>query len=156
MKIKLLSVGQKMPAWIQKGYVEYAKRLPSNCSIELVEISGGHRGKSTSVEKSKQQEALSLLKIIKPKDWVVILDVKGQSWSTEKLSEQLESWQFNAQDVCLIVGGPYGLGSDVISRANQSWSLSKLTFPHPMVRILIVEQIYRAWSILQGHPYHNG
>ncbi|MBL4796184.1 MAG: 23S rRNA (pseudouridine(1915)-N(3))-methyltransferase RlmH [Oleispira sp.] len=155
MKLRLLAVGQKMPSWVEQGYKEYAKRLPADCKLELVELASGHRGKSTSVTKVKQQEGEMLLKAIKPQEWVVALDVKGKPWSTEQLSEQLAGWRMDGKDICLLIGGPNGMSDEVMARANQRWSLSNLTLPHPLVRIVMAEQIYRAWTILQNHPYHK-
>jgi len=155
MKLRLLAVGQKMPSWVEQGYKEYAKRLPSDCNLELVELASGHRGKSTSVTKVKQQEGEMLLKAIKPQEWVVALDVKGKPWSTEQLSEQLAGWRMDGKDICLLIGGPNGISDEVMARANQRWSLSNLTLPHPLVRIVMAEQVYRAWTILQNHPYHK-
>ncbi|MFT5138370.1 MAG: 23S rRNA (pseudouridine1915-N3)-methyltransferase [Arenicella sp.] len=155
MKLRLLAVGQKMPSWVEQGYKEYAKRLPSDCNLELVELASGHRGKSTSVTKVKQQEGEMLLKAIKPQEWVVALDVKGKPWSTEQLSEQLAGWRMDGKDICLLIGGPDGMSDEVMVRANQRWSLSNLTLPHPLVRIVMAEQVYRAWTILQNHPYHK-
>ncbi|MEH6449959.1 MAG: 23S rRNA (pseudouridine(1915)-N(3))-methyltransferase RlmH [Oleispira sp.] len=155
MKLRLLAVGQKMPSWVEQGYKEYAKRLPSDCNLELVELASGHRGKSTSVTKVKQQEGEMLLKAIKPQEWVVALDVKGKPWSTEQLSEQLAGWRMDGKDICLLIGGPDGMSDEVMARANQRWSLSNLTLPHPLVRIVMAEQVYRAWTILQNHPYHK-
>ena len=155
MKIRLLAVGNKMPAWVEQGYQEYAKRLPRDCSLELVEISPGHRGKNASSDKAMQQEADALKKAIRPGEHVVALAVEGKHWSTERLSEELEGWRNQGGDVALLVGGPDGMTDDVLRLAKQRWSLSPLTLPHPLVRVLLSEQIYRAWTILQGHPYHK-
>lgn len=155
MKLRLLAVGHKMPAWVEQGYAEYAKRLPVDCALELVEISPGHRAKNTSKEKAMQQEADALRKAIRPQDHVVALDVKGHSWSTEQLAEQLHGWRMQGGDVALLIGGPDGMTPDILALARQRWSLSALTLPHPLVRVLLAEQLYRAWSILQGHPYHK-
>ena len=155
MKLRLLAVGHKMPAWVEQGYAEYAKRLPADCALELVEISPGHRAKNTSKEKAMQQEADALRKAIRPQDHVVALDVKGHSWSTEQLAEQLHGWRMQGGDVALLIGGPDGMTPDILALARQRWSLSALTLPHPLVRVLLAEQLYRAWSILQGHPYHK-
>lgn len=155
MKIRLLAVGHKMPSWVEQGMAEYAKRLPSDCALELVEIALGHRAKNTPKEKAMQQEAQAILKALRPQDHVVALDVLGKSWSTEQLAEQLNGWRMQGGDVALIVGGPDGLTAEVLSLAKQRWSLSALTLPHPLVRVLLAEQLYRAWSILQGHPYHK-
>lgn len=155
MKLRLLAVGHKMPAWVEQGYSEYAKRLPADCAIELVEIAPGHRAKNTSKEKAMQQEADALRKAIRPSDHVVALDVKGATWSTEQLAQQLDGWRMQGGDVALLVGGPDGMTPEVLALAKQRWSLSALTLPHPLVRVLLAEQLYRAWSILQGHPYHK-
>ena len=96
-----------------------------------------------------------LLKAIKPQEWVVALDVKGKPWSTEQLSDQLANWRMDGKDICLLIGGPDGMSDEVMARANQRWSLSNLTLPHPLVRIVMAEQVYRAWTILQNHPYHK-
>ncbi|GAA6144385.1 MAG: 23S rRNA (pseudouridine(1915)-N(3))-methyltransferase RlmH [Thalassolituus sp.] len=155
MKIRLLAVGNKMPAWVEQGYQEYARRLPRDCSLELVEISPGHRGKNASTEKAMQQEADALKKAIRPNEHVVALAVEGKPWTTEKLANELEGWRNQGGDVALLVGGPDGMTSEIMALARQRWSLSPLTLPHPLVRVLLSEQIYRAWTILQGHPYHK-
>jgi len=155
MKLRLLAVGTKMPAWVEQGYQEYAKRLPHDCSLELVELNPGHRGKNTSKEKAMHQEAEALKKAIRPQDHVVALDVKGKPWSTEQLAGNLADWRMQGGDVALLIGGPDGMTADVLALAKQRWSLSNLTLPHPLVRVLMAEQLYRAWSILQGHPYHK-
>jgi len=155
MKLRMLAVGTKMPAWIEQGYQEYAKRLPHDCALELVELAPGHRAKNTSKEKAMQQEAEALRKAIRPQDHVVALDVKGKPWSTEQLADNLSTWRMQGGDVALLIGGPDGMTADILALAQQRWSLSNLTLPHPLVRVLMAEQLYRAWSILQGHPYHK-
>lgn len=155
MKLRLLAVGNKMPDWVEQGFHEYARRLPKDCTIELVEISPGHRGKNASIDKAMQQEAEALRKAIRPNDHVVALAVDGKPWSTEQLSGQLEGWRGLGCDVALLVGGPDGMTEEIMKLAKQRWSLSALTLPHPLVRVLLSEQIYRAWTILQGHPYHK-
>lgn len=155
MKLRLLAVGHKMPKWVEQGFAEYSKRLPSDCAIELVEIAPGHRAKNANKEKAMQQEAQAILKALRPQDHIVTLEVLGKHWSTEQLAEQLDGWRMQGGDVALIVGGPDGLTDEVLKLAKQRWSLSALTLPHPLVRVLLAEQLYRAWSILQGHPYHK-
>lgn len=155
MKLRLLAVGHKMPSWVEQGFAEYAKRLPADCAIELVEIAPGHRAKNTSKEKAMQQEAEALKKAIRPSDHVVALDVKGAAWSTEQLAQQLDGWRMQGGDVALLVGGPDGMTPELLALARQRWSLSALTLPHPLVRVLLAEQLYRAWTLLQGHPYHK-
>ncbi len=144
-----------MPRWVEQGYQEYAKRLPRDFSLELIEIPPGNRGKNADIERAIRKEGELMMAKIQPSDHVVALEVLGNPWSTEQLAEQAERWQMSGQDVALLVGGPEGLAHECKQRANQQWSLSPLTLPHPMVRILLSEQIYRAWSIIQGHPYHR-
>lgn len=155
MKLRLLAVGHKMPAWVEQGVAEYSKRLPADCSLEVVEIPPGYRAKNTPKEKAMQQEAEAIAKAIRPQDHVIALDVKGKAWSTEQLAENLGQWRMQGGDVALIVGGPDGLTADILALAKQRWSLSALTLPHPLVRVLLAEQLYRAWTVLQGHPYHK-
>lgn len=155
MKIRLLAVGGKMPSWVTTGFVEYQKRLPSELTLELVELPLGHRGKGADLGRAIRKEGDAMLAAIGKGERVVALEVEGKAWRTEQLAEQLENWQFEGRNVCLLVGGPDGLDPRCSALADQKWSLSPLTLPHPMVRILLSEQLYRAWTINQGHPYHK-
>lgn len=155
MKLNLLAVGTKMPAWVNDGYQEYAKRLPREASLQLHEIMPAKRGKSGSASQWIREEGDRLLNQIPDSHHVVALDVKGKPWSTEQLAEQMKNWLADGRDVSLLVGGPDGLDSRCLQRADQTWSLSALTMPHPLVRIVMAEQLYRAWTVLQNHPYHR-
>lgn len=155
MVIHFITVGQKMPKWVQEGYAEYAKRLPKACSIKLVELPMAQRGKTGSVDKYKAEEAKKILAAVPKGALLVVLDEHGQQVTTKGLADKLEDWLGSGQDVALVVGGPDGLQQDLIQQAQWKWGLSKLTMPHPMVRILVVEQIYRAWSVINNHPYHR-
>lgn len=155
MKIKIIAVGTKMPQWVEQGYQEYAKRLPREVLLECIEIPLGPRGKNPDLARAIKQESDAILAQIHAQDFVVALEVKGQNWSTEKLASNMERWQMEGLNVTLLVGGPDGLSDACRQRANQQWSLSALTLPHPVVRIVLAEQIYRAWSITQNHPYHR-
>jgi len=155
MKIKIITIGNKMPAWINEGYIEYAKRLPSHCAIELIEISMPKRSSSTSTDKLIEKESELLLNAIQSNDYVIALDEKGTQWSTKELAGELSRWQHLGQNVVLLIGGPDGLGDVCKQRADQLWSLSKLTLPHPLVRVMLAEQLYRAQSLLMNHPYHR-
>ena len=144
-----------MPSWVVEGYREYTKRLPRECSLQLVEIPPAKRHKSLSAKQARQQEGQAILAAL-PKDCsVVALDVRGKPWSTETLAAQLDNWLVSGRDVALLVGGPDGLSDACLERADQRWSLSRLTYPHPLVRIVLAEQLYRAWTITTGHPYHR-
>lgn len=144
-----------MDGWVNEGFQEYAKRLPTECRLNLIEIPAGKRGKNADLERIMQQEGSRMLQAIPEQSLVIALDVKGNPWSTPQLSEQLAQWLPAGHDISLLVGGPEGLAPECLSRAKQRWSLSALTLPHPLVRIVVAEQLYRAWSILKGHPYHR-
>jgi 23S rRNA (pseudouridine1915-N3)-methyltransferase len=151
----MIAVGTKMPSWVEQGFNEYVKRLPSDCRIELVELPIGHRGKNQPVNKAIEKEGQVMLAAMNPKNHCVALEVLGKPWSTKSLSEQLSDWRMLGQDIDLLIGGPDGLSPECVKLAKQKWSLSPLTLPHPLVRILVGEQLYRAWTILNNHPYHK-
>lgn len=155
MEIKLLAVGKRMPDWVNAGFTEYAKRLPPHCSLRLIEVPLAERTKHSDLSRLIAKEGEQLLAQVAPRDLVIALEVRGQAWDTPKLAQQLQTWQQNGSDVSLLVGGPDGLAPACLQRAQQAWSLSPLTLPHPLVRIIVAEQIYRAWSILAKHPYHR-
>ncbi|MBT5387450.1 MAG: 23S rRNA (pseudouridine(1915)-N(3))-methyltransferase RlmH [Porticoccaceae bacterium] len=155
MKLRLLAVGTKMPAWVETGCHEYGKRMPPELRIQTVEIPLGPRGKSQSSAAAIQAESKGLIKAIGDNDFVVALDVLGKTMTTEKLASNLSNWQMQGRDISLLIGGPDGLSSDCLARANLRWSLSDLTLPHPLVRIILMEQLYRAWTINSNHPYHR-
>ncbi|SBT18035.1 Ribosomal RNA large subunit methyltransferase H [Marinomonas gallaica] len=155
MRVRLIAVGTKMPKWVVEGYEEYAKRLPKDFSLELVELPMSPRGKNTDITKAIQKEGDAMLAAIPSGDKVIALEVLGKTWSTEQLAEQTSHWRMDGYNISLLVGGPDGLDPRCTARADQAWSLSKLTLPHPMVRILLAEQIYRAWTLMNNHPYHR-
>lgn len=156
MRIHLISVGRRMPGWVEEGYAEYAKRLPPECSLHLVEVDLPHRGKSTTPAQAREDECRRIRKAIPKGAAVVVLDGGGDGWSTETLARRLADWLADGRDRALVIGGPDGLAPECLALAAQRWSLSALTFPHPLVRVIVAEQLYRAWSLLQGHPYHRG
>ena len=155
MKLNLLAVGNKMSAWVNDGYQEYAKRFPKDCQLTLQEISPAKRGKSGSPTQWMQEEGKRILSAIPRDHHVVSLEVEGKPWSTEQLAQQMQSWLTDGRDVSLLVGGPDGLAQQCRERADQKWSLSALTLPHPIFRVVLAEQLYRAWTVLQNHPYHR-
>ncbi|MGB0663512.1 MAG: 23S rRNA (pseudouridine(1915)-N(3))-methyltransferase RlmH [Pontibacterium sp.] len=155
MKIRLIAVGSKMPAWVTDGFNEYKKRLPSDMALELVEIPLGHRGKNADTARAMAQEGDAMLAAIGKGDRVIALEVLGKSWSTEKLADTLADWRMDGHNVSLLVGGPDGLDPRCSAQADVKWSLSALTLPHPFVRVILAEQLYRAHTILAGHPYHK-
>lgn len=155
MQIYLVSIGNRMPAWVEQGYQEYAKRLPRECELVLKEIAPGNRGKNSDVARIIRDEGERMIEALPTNCHVVTLDVGGKLWSTEELAAVLKRWLESGQHVALLVGGPEGLSDAAKRKGRESWSLSNLTFPHPLVRVILAEQIYRAWSILHHHPYHR-
>ncbi|VAW69992.1 23S rRNA (pseudouridine(1915)-N(3))-methyltransferase [hydrothermal vent metagenome] len=155
MRIHLLAIGQKMPAWVEQGYEEYAHRMPAEAKLELKEIAAGKRGKNADIQRILDDEGLRLKAAIPKSAHIVVLDVKGKAYSTEQLARRMDDWMHGGQDICLLVGGPEGLSAECRALANEKWSLSALTFPHPLVRVILAEQLYRAWSVLRNHPYHR-
>ena len=143
-----------MPDWVQQGYQEYAKRLPRECELVLKEISPDKR-RHQDTARIIRDEGERMITALAPRSHVVTLDIPGKPWSTEELARHLQRWLENGKPVALMVGGPEGLSQPVKDLAQESWSLSPLTFPHPLVRIVVAEQIYRAWSLLNNHPYHR-
>ena len=144
-----------MPAWVQEGIAEYSKRMQGELDFSLHEIPMAKRGKNGNIEQYRQKEGDALLAAIPPNDLVVALDVLGKSFSTEKLAEKIIEYRRQGQNLSLLIGGPDGLSAECLARATERWSLSSLTFPHPLVRVVITEQFYRAISIIKGHPYHR-
>lgn len=156
MRLNLIAVGKRMSSWVDAGFREYAKRMPAELSLNLIEISAVKHAKNLNAQKILEREGKQVLAAIPANNYVVALDVRGKTFSTEQLAEQLQAWRENARDVSLLVGGPEGLSDECLNRADFKWSLSKLTFPHPLVRVIIAEQLYRAFTILSNHPYHRG
>ncbi|MDD5269293.1 MAG: 23S rRNA (pseudouridine(1915)-N(3))-methyltransferase RlmH [Methylococcales bacterium] len=155
MQINLISVGNRMPGWVQQGYDEYAKRLPRECELVLKEIAPGKRGKNSDVVRIVKEEGERMIAAIPQSAHIVALDIPGQPWTTPELAQGMRRWLESGQHIALLVGGPEGLAGSAKQLARESWSLSRLTFPHPLVRIMVAEQLYRAWSILHNHPYHR-
>lgn len=155
MKIQLIAVGTKMPKWVEEGFNEYKRRFPYDMPLELTEIPAGKRGKNADIARILQKEGEAMLSAVAKGNRIVTLDIPGKAWNTEQLAVQLESWKLDARDVSILIGGPEGLSPECKAAAEQSWSLSPLTLPHPLVRVIMAESLYRAWSITANHPYHR-
>ena len=159
MRIHLIAIGEKMPAWVSAGFDEYARRLPRECSLVLRDLPLATRGKSGGnpgdAARWRREEADMIRAAIPRGAHIVALDVLGKPWDTPELSRRLGVWMQEFGDVALLVGGPDGLDDMLLREAHARWSLSMLTFPHPLVRIVLAEQVYRAWSLLNNHPYHR-
>ncbi len=144
-----------MPHWVTEAYTEYTKRLPPELSIRLIEIPAGKRTKGTDIPRLIVQEGERIVSAIPQGDYIVALTERGKLWNTQSFSLQLQSWQQSGQGLSLLVGGPEGLSAACLNKAHLQWSLSPLTWPHPLVRVMLAEQIYRAWTLLSNHPYHR-
>lgn len=155
MRIHVMAVGQRMPAWVQQAVAEYGKRMPPHCRVEFHEIAAGHRGKNADVERILNAEGEALLKAIPGNCRTIALDRTGKQFDTPALADQMRAWMADGRDVALLIGGPEGLSADVARQSEATWSLSMLTFAHPLVRVLLAEQLYRAWTIIDNHPYHK-
>ncbi|MFN3162670.1 MAG: 23S rRNA (pseudouridine(1915)-N(3))-methyltransferase RlmH [Pseudohongiellaceae bacterium] len=155
MKITLLSVGTRMPRWVEEGVQEYTRRIQHELGFSVQEIPLPRRTKTTTIEQCIQKEGTAMLNKLPPADYVVALDVAGKSLDTAGLADKLGQFQSMGRNVSLLVGGPDGLHGECLARADERWSLSALTLPHPLVRILVAEQLYRAQSLRAGHPYHR-
>lgn len=148
----MFAVGRKMPAWVQAAATEYTRRMPRRWQFEWREFAQA-QGDSADVVMAREAEAL--LAAIPDKAHVIALDNRGQGWTTEQVSVQLERWQELGKSLVFLIGGADGLHASCRDRADQLWSLSPLVFPHPLVRVILVEQLYRAQSVLDNHPYHR-
>ena len=140
---------------MQEGYESYAKRLPAQCRLKLVEIAPLHRGKRADLKRIQRDEGDRILKSIPNDCYVLAMDIKGRAWSTAQLASRLRAWMSDRRDLALLIGGPEGLDQHCLQKADEGWSLSTLTLPHPLVRVVVAEQLYRAWSIVQNLPYHR-
>ena len=155
MKFRIIAVGHKMPGWVTEGFVEYARRMPRESTIELVELKPDKRAAGKPGDQVRESEGLRMLEAAE-NDLVIALDEHGREVNTLQLSEKFQQWLASGRNVSLVIGGADGLHESVKKRADWIWSLSPLTLPHGMVRVVLAEQLYRAWSLLNNHPYHRG
>ncbi len=155
LKITLVTIGNKMPAWVDQAVKEYAKRLQDGISLTIVEIPLMRRGKSTDLSRIMEKEMTLMSAAIPNNARIIALDLAGESFASEQLAVKIARLQQITSHLCFLIGGPEGLASELITRSDERWSLSKLTLPHTLVRITLLEALYRAWSILHHHPYHK-
>lgn len=155
MRARLIAVGERMPAWVADGFAEYRKRLSHDLPLELIEIRLGARGKGRDPARAIAEEGAAVRAAL-PKDaHIVALEGRGVAWSSEDLAQAFARWRMNGRDLAFLIGGPDGHAPDVLASANQKWSLGPLTLPHMLVRLVVAEQLYRATTMLAGHPYHR-
>ena len=155
MRARLIAVGERMPAWVADGFAEYRKRLSHELPLELVEVKAGDRGKGRDAARAIASEG-SAVRAALPKDaHIVALDGRGSAWTSEQLADALRRWRMDGRDVAFLIGGPDGHAPEIFADAHQRWSLGPLTLPHMLVRLVVVEQLYRATTMIAGHPYHR-
>lgn len=150
----ILAVGHKMPAWVNEGFAEYAKRMPREARIELVEIKPEKRAGGKTTEQVHEAERSRIEAALPAGCERVVLDERGQNWSTLELADSIKDWMQGGRDVAFIIGGADGLHPE-IKRQGRLWSLSRLTLPHGLVRVVLAEQLYRGVTVIQNHPYHR-
>jgi len=155
MRISVLAIGARMPGWVEAGVQTYQKRFPRQLDFQIKALASPLRSASADSATRRKQEAEALHKAVPPGAHVVALDEQGALWTSAELAQQLERWQTAAMPVALLIGGADGLDVSCRRQADQVWSLSPLTLPHALVRVVVAEQLYRAWTLLQGHPYHR-
>jgi len=155
VKINLIAIGNKMPDWVNVAGNDFSKRLPAEIKINSILLPLIKRGKNPDIPRIIRDESRKLMAAIPKDSLLVVLDVLGKQVTTMKLSSMLDEWLQQGQDISIVIGGPDGVSDELLSKASLKISLSALTFPHPLVRVILLEQIYRAWSILNNHPYHR-
>jgi 23S rRNA (pseudouridine1915-N3)-methyltransferase len=154
-RMRIIAVGSRMPQWVREPFDDYINRLGSGLKISLTEIEPGPRSAGRSPAKAIETEGQRILAALRPNDFVVALDERGTEMTTRELAAWLATRQRDGSDLAFLIGGPDGFAAEVVQRADFKWSLSRLTFPHALVRVLLAEQLYRAHAVLSNHPYHR-
>jgi len=155
MQFNIVAVGHRMPAWVVSGWSEYARRFPPGFALNLKEIPAVKRQRNADIDAIRRRECEALLASTTRSSLLIALDENGEQWSTAELSDRMSDWMQQGRDVCFLIGGPDGLSPQCLQRADKRWSLSRLTLPHPLVRVVLAEQLYRSWSMTRNHPYHR-
>jgi 23S rRNA (pseudouridine1915-N3)-methyltransferase len=156
VRISIIAASSRQPAWVTAGVEEYASRLRGRCTLKLVEIPLGRRKKAEPPARAVETEGKRMLAALPEGGHVVALTESGKPWSTIELAARLRAWTSTGAPLAFLIGGPDGLAAACLERANERWSLSRLTLPHGLARIAVAEALYRAWTVLEGHPYHRG
>lgn len=155
MHIRLLAVGDRQPSWVDEAFAHYAERFPREWKFRLDTIATVRRSKNDKSQQARLAESEQILARLAPQEQVVLLDERGKQFGSRSLADRLSEWQANGRDLCFVIGGPDGVSDACRQRADFTWSLSRLTLPHGLARIILVESLYRAWSLHSGHPYHR-
>ncbi|HJS91982.1 MAG TPA: 23S rRNA (pseudouridine(1915)-N(3))-methyltransferase RlmH [Steroidobacteraceae bacterium] len=155
MRTRLIAVGTRPPAWVREAYADYTRRLGSRLKLSLLEIAPAPRSAGQSARKAMEAEARKLITALHPDEWVVALDEHGAQMSTRELADWLAARMQAGRDLAFLIGGPDGFAAEVLARSDFSLALSRLTLPHALARVVLVEQLYRAISLLAHHPYHR-
>ncbi len=155
MRIHVIAIGNRMPAWVDTAFAEYAKRMPAHYRLRLHEVPARKRTKGVDIERLLKDECARIQAATPKGCHVIALERTGRELNTAELAMALQSWLDQRQDVALWIGGPEGLAAACVATSHEQWSLSRLTLAHSLVRVLVAEQLYRAWSIIEGHPYHR-
>ncbi len=155
MKLLLVAVGTRMPAWVDTGFEDFSRRMPRELPLQLVEVKAEPRTTGKTVEAMMAAEAARIEAALPARCRRIILDERGEDISSRALARRLENWQAGGDDVAIIIGGPDGLDPALKATAHETMRLSSLTLPHALVRVMLAEAIYRAWSLLKNHPYHR-
>ena len=155
LRIHLVVIGDKMPSWVDQGFCEYQKRIRGRIELNLIQVPAVKRGKNADMARIVAEEDRRLLGAVPPRCLTIALDRRGKSLSTIEMAQLMEQWLQQGDQAALLVGGPEGLSQQAIDQCDLSWSLSALTFAHPVVRVMLAEQIYRCYSVIEGLPYHR-
>jgi 23S rRNA (pseudouridine1915-N3)-methyltransferase len=150
-----LSIAQKMPRWVTEGFAEYQRRMPAHLKLAVTEVTLPKRNRNADIQQLIKHEAAALKAALPANSLRIAMDRAGKPWTTMDLADRLQDWQQGGRDIGIMIGGPDGLDPGLIASANLVWSLGALTLPHPVVRVILAEQLYRAWTITVGHPYHR-
>lgn len=155
LQLTVISVGNKVPEWVNQGAQSYLSRICGNTNASLIEIPAQKRGKGSHISTILTQESAAIEKKLAPTTRLICLDRIGKTYSSIALAKRITQWQQLGESISWVIGGPEGIDPALLSRADEKWSLSEMTFSHHVARIMLAEQLYRAWSITQGHPYHR-
>lgn len=156
MRLHVLAVGDRVPHWVHDACADYQQRFPPHCPLSIEAVPAPRRGRHPDVSRLKEKELQSLRARVPDGALTVVLEESGRSWTTKQLASRLDEWMHHEKDIVFMIGGPDGLAPAALADAREKWSLSDLTLPHALVRVIVAEQLYRAWTILNDHPYHLG